>query len=406
MTFRSIFPVVFLLPILMTGCSSQPVIDVEPQSLVSADKEIPDEQLLDVGIVVFDPGLAEEYDEDDLIMPEVRRAEARFIPVHLRNTLQQSGHWGAVRVIPEEIETLDLIINGIIIESDGEVLSLNIIARDATGKVWLDNIYNGELTDVEAYQGNLRGKKDAFQDVYNAIANDLLLIRKKQSAQQIQNIHRVALLRFSEDLLPDAYSGYLIEDENQELKAVRMPAENDPMFERVQRIRGREAMLIDTIDGYYDVYYSDMWDSYEAWRSSHREEVIAYRELQASARKRYALGAAAIAGAIALAVVGVDGTGLISAAMIGGGGYVIKTGYDKSQEAQINADAIKELDQSFDMEVKPQVIDIDGRTVELTGSAQAQFQTWRKMMHDLYAMETGFESPQTDEFSNRPVAPL
>ena len=406
MTFRSIFPVVFLLPILMTGCSSQPVIDVEPQPLVSADKEIPDEQLLDVGIVVFDPGLAEEYDEDDLIMPEVRRAEARFIPVHLRNTLQQSGHWGAVRVIPEEIETLDLIINGIIIESDGEVLSLNIIARDATGKVWLDNIYNGELTDAGAYQGNLRGKKDAFQDVYNAIANDLLLIRKKQTAQQIQNIHRVALLRFSEDLLPDAYSGYLIEDENQELKAVRMPAENDPMFERVQRIRGREAMLIDTIDGYYDVYYSDMWDSYEAWRSSHREEVIAYRELQASARKRYALGAAAIAGAIALAVVGVDGTGLISAAMIGGGGYVIKTGYDKSQEAQINADAIKELDQSFDMEVKPQVIDIDGRTVELTGSAQAQFQTWRKMMHDLYAMETGFESPQTDEFSNRPVAPL
>ncbi len=402
---RFIYPVILFLLVLMAGCSSHQVIDVEPQPLISASEEISDKQLLDVGIVIFDPGLEEEYDEDDLIMPEVRKAEARFIPVHLRNTLQQSGHWGAVRVLPEAVQSLDLIVNGAIIESDGEVLSLHITAVDATGKQWLDNVYNSELTDAKAYQGNLRGKKDAFQDLYNAIANDLLLIRKQQSAKQIENIHRVAMLRFTEKILPDAFSGYVVEDDNQQLQAIRMPAANDPMFSRVQRIHGRDAMLIDTIDGYYDHYYSEMWDSYEAWRNGHREEVIAYRELESAARKRYALGALAIAGAIGLAVAGVDGTGLIQAAMIGGGAYVIKTGYDKSQEAQINADAIKELDESFDLEVQPQVIDIDGRTVELTGSAKAQFQTWRKMMHDLYITETGFESPQADAITATPTAP-
>ena len=355
MNLRILYLVVLLLAILMTGCSNHQVIDVEHNSLVSVDKEIPDDQLLDVGIVIFDPGLKEEYDEDELFMPEVRKAEARFIPVHLRNTLQKSGHWGAVRVIPETTETLDLIINGTIIESDGEVFSLHITARDATGKVWLDNIYNGELTRATPYQGNFRGQKDAFQDVYNAIANDLLLIQQQQSAGQIKNIHRVALLRFAENLLPDAFSGYVIEDEDQLFQAVRMPSEQDPMFDRARRIWGREAMLIDTIDSYYDHFYNEMWDSYEAWRSSHREEVITYRELQASTWKHYLLGAAAIAGGVALALAGINSTGLIQSVMIGGGGYAIKKGYDKSQEAQINADAIKELDESFNLQVKPQV---------------------------------------------------
>ena len=47
---------------LMHGCTSQQTIDVEPQSLLSADREIPDEQLLDVGIVVFEP--AQEEDDE------------------------------------------------------------------------------------------------------------------------------------------------------------------------------------------------------------------------------------------------------------------------------------------------------------------------------------------------------
>ncbi|NOR79369.1 MAG: hypothetical protein GQ529_00825, partial [Methyloprofundus sp.] len=285
--------------ILIHGCASQRTIDVEPQSLLNADRELADEQLFDVGIVVFEPGLV---DDDELLIPEVRKAEARFIPVHLRNTLQQSGNWGAVRVIPENIETLDLIINGTILESDGEVLSLRIIARDATGKVWLNNIYKDKLTNPTASQDNLRGKKDAFQDMYNAIANDLLLIRNQQSYKQIQNIHRVALLRFAQNLAQNAFSAYVVEDKNKLLEAIRMPADNDPMFIRVQKIQAREAMLIDTIDSYYDHFYNEMWDSYAAWRNNHREEMIVYREIQKKAYTRYALGAVAIAGAVALAV--------------------------------------------------------------------------------------------------------
>ena len=50
-------------------------------------------------------------DESDLpeeIYPDIRRAEAKYFPYHLKTTLQSTGHWGAVRVIPNEQVVTDL----------------------------------------------------------------------------------------------------------------------------------------------------------------------------------------------------------------------------------------------------------------------------------------------------------
>ena len=68
--------------------------------LRQAELEIPAEQLLDVGVVIFDIGLPPENEDPEVedkleekgIYRDVRRAEARFFPTHLANTLQLSGH--------------------------------------------------------------------------------------------------------------------------------------------------------------------------------------------------------------------------------------------------------------------------------------------------------------------------
>jgi hypothetical protein len=81
-------------------------------------------------------------DEDALakkrIYPDLRRAESRYFAVLLRNTLESSAQWGAVRVAPETVEFIDLRVNGRIVESDGKRLQLEITAQDAAGRVWLD----------------------------------------------------------------------------------------------------------------------------------------------------------------------------------------------------------------------------------------------------------------------------
>ena len=109
---RLIIFILILNALLFSGCSTSRVVTVRQEPLISAYSEIPEERLLDIGIVIFDPGLEKGYSEDEMIMPGVRKAEARFFHVHLKHTLQQSGQLGAVRVIPSELETPDIIIIG------------------------------------------------------------------------------------------------------------------------------------------------------------------------------------------------------------------------------------------------------------------------------------------------------
>lgn len=383
--------------LLASGCAHQSKQVLEQRSLVSAQMEIPEDQLLDVGVVVFDPGLSEEPGEqEEGNLEEIRKAESRYFATHLKNTLQNSGQWGAVRVVASTEAVTDVQITGRIVESDGEILSIAIIARDVTGRLLLDDVYEQQLEENTSYPDMGRGNREAFQNLYNAVANDLLDARQKLKVKELRSIRKTAMLTFAEDLAPDAFSGYLEEGDDSRTQIVRLPAADDPMVKRMDRMRERDGMLIDTIDGYYDNFYGEMQESYGNWRKIHREELIAKREIEAASRDRYLLGAAAILGAIALEVAGVPGTSILQSVMVVGGAVAIKSGWDKGEEAEIHSDAIKELDQSFESEVKPQVLDVEGQTVKLQGSAETQYENWRHMLRKIYDAETGFEQLEAE----------
>ena len=79
--------------------------------------------------------------------------------------------------------------------------------------------------------------------------------------------------------------------------------------------------------------------------------------------------------------------GGISAASAGA--YLIKSGFDKRAEAQMHMEALEELGQSLEDEVAPQVINLEDRTITLTGSVEEQYGQWREILADLYATEVG-----------------
>ena len=62
---------------------------------------------------------------------------------------------------------------------------------------------------------------------------------------------------------------------------------------------------------------------------------------------------------------------------------------EKGGEAEMHKAALEELATSFEADVEPLLIDVDGRTMRLTGSLEAQFASWRKLLHDLFETETG-----------------
>src|SRR5512141_1309325 len=92
------------------GCMVQETRPLPKLAAVQATSEIPQQELLDVGVRLFDPGIPKGAEEDleaaakKGIYPDIRKAEARFMPNVLRKTLEGSGQWGAVRVIPPTVE--------------------------------------------------------------------------------------------------------------------------------------------------------------------------------------------------------------------------------------------------------------------------------------------------------------
>ena len=108
-----IFFIICITLIITPACTVSEVIDADRTTLDIASLNISENLLLDVGVVKFDPGIPEENDADKTgIYEEIRETESRFFPYHIKATLEKTGYWGSVRVIPSRTVITDVIISG------------------------------------------------------------------------------------------------------------------------------------------------------------------------------------------------------------------------------------------------------------------------------------------------------
>lgn len=387
---RSALAVVFLCG-WTTACTTYQYQTVRSIPAIHAQTEIPEEELLNVAIQAFDPGLnIAKASQERNVSPEVRKAESRFIPFQLKQTLQRTGQWGAVWVTPAETNAADVTIQGKIITSNWEELVLDVKVSDAPGRVWLSKVYRAKANE-SAFSPNPRGNTEPYQNLYNTIANDMLAVRNQLGQQAVRSTRQVAQLKFASALAPTPFNEYLRKTNNGVLTVNRLPARNDPMMARITSIREREYMLLDTLNLHYAKFSQDMAPSYRSWQRASWEEGMAYRDLKRQAMWRKLLGAAAVIGAIAAeASSGTRNSIALREFAIIGGVAAFKSGMDKDTEAEIHADAIQELSSSLQTEVAPLTVDVEGQTRELTGSAEEQYKEWRRLLRQIYTSETGF----------------
>ena len=385
----------------LTGCVTAETKPIPKIAAKQATVHIPEAELLDVGIRVFDPGIPKnlEGDEEALakkrIYPDLRKAEARYMPTLLRATLEETAQWGAVRVIPNSADFVDVIVTGKVVDSNGGFMAVDISATDAAGRVWIKDKRYSSLVDLGAYktQASLKAR-DPFQNVYSQIANDLVAARDKLTALDRENIRRVASLKFAADLAPDAMAGMTAVDKNGITQVARLPAQGDPTLGRIERIRERDTAVVDTVNDYYASFAENMDDSYDSWRQTSFSELEKEMRARSAARTRTVLGAAALIAAIFApnSCSTYDSCRINNAARTAGtmGGIAaVLSGIKKYADARVHADALKELTQSFQAEVAPQVVDVEGHTLRLTGTAEDQYREWRKLLKQLYLEETG-----------------
>ena len=345
----------------LAACASPPE-PAQPFSadLLVADKNLEPQALLDIGLIVFDPGIPEDglTRDRNQIYPGVRHAETRYLPYILRQTLEKSGQWGAVRVLPQPDPSAELLVTGTLLHSNGVELRLHIHAWDASGREWINKVY-ADIAGWGYYRDMPDYRTDAFQDLYNSIANDLYAVRAGLTVAELGRIMDISQLRYATALSPGAFADFLLERSDGTVELKRLPARNDPMLARVERLRQSEYLFIDTVDEQYASFYRSMGPTYSLWRRYSYGQTLELEELQQMQQK-------------------------------GQRGFpAMKQAYDNYKEGKIQQQALKELAESFNTEVEPTAMKLEGQVVRLSGSLQSQYSEWRRLLRAIYAEETG-----------------
>ncbi|MDA0687762.1 MAG: hypothetical protein O2948_03870 [Proteobacteria bacterium] len=387
---KQLFGIV-LIALFLNACATHTVKSTTYTPVIQDSQNVPEELLLDVGVNIFDPGLDEILDEEEeTTNGQIRVAESRYAPYLLAETLQRSANWGIVRVMPNDASPMDVLVNGTILQSNGEAMTMRVQVQDSKGREWYTREYH-EVISQFSYDPQQRQQNDPFQVIYNKIANDLLAYRQSElNSREILEIRTVSEMLFAQRFAEDAFANYLTQDRDGIYQLAALPADNDPLMNRIRNIRERDFMFIDTVQDYYATYVRQMRLPYDSWREQSYVETIELRELRDSARRRFIAGTAAVIGGLAAATqggtYGAQASGVVG---VGAGAYLIKSGFDKQAEAQIHMEALEELGQSLETAVAPRVINLDDRTITLSGTVEEQYTQWREILADLYATEVG-----------------
>ena len=352
----------------LLGACGTPRTDPEQSSLpepedvalaVSQDTEVPLARL-NLSIVVFD---VESEIENSIYssMKQVSSVERRYLPFRLRETLERSGFWGAVRLMPQTDLNSEINVTGKILFSDGVELRLQVLAVDAAGRVWLDRTYYDVTSDLD-YSTDPSYQIDPFQDLYNRISNDLSGSLGSYKKQDRDSLLDIAMLKYARELSPETFGRYLSEDMGV-VTLNGLPSEDDPLFQRVQRIRESEYLFADSVDQHYDSLHKQIGPTYAWWRYYSYELIEGNRKLTKVDATRGATR---------------------------GSWYAMERIYKTYKESKMNEDALRELTNSFDRETEPTVADLAGRVIRLTGTLDRQYEEWRRLLRELYRNETGY----------------
>lgn len=280
------------------------------------------------------------------VFPRVRRIEALYLPFVLRETLVDAHAWGAVRVIPEVDMAAELLVTGTILNSNGETLQLRMRVVDATGHVWLEQDFAGSQ-----------------QELFAQFALSLHAARDSRDEKTLRNIVAVSSLRYAQQLAPAAFDAYLDSAADGTISIRRLPASNDPMLARIERIRGVEYVFTDAIDAKFRELGADIESVYGVWRQ-YRQKFARYQAEEAERIKNTRNTAPR------------------------GSFEAMSSRYENYKWDRQAAQEQEQWAAGFENEMGPTITAIETRVGELEGWIADRYDEWRRILAELFELET------------------
>ncbi|MBT7561263.1 MAG: hypothetical protein HN616_02520 [Proteobacteria bacterium] len=380
--------------VLLGGCATSGGYDVGPgassklvkQSAgVSSRPAVP----LSVVIPVLDPNIPDDPNEyvAKSIWPELRRAEANRFAVKLRDSLADTEAFGSVRVSPDKTATAHLYVNAKILTSNGEDIEIAVRLVDISGKSLMKKTYKHRVTEYQFEDPRLAGK-DLYSTVFELAAKDIAKVARKQKPKRIAELNAIEEMRFAETFSPDYFSNYIRTSSSGKTKLMSLPADDDVMLNRVKSLRIKDQMFVDNMQVDYENFRNDMNEDYILWQKQAFTESKAAREAASAASAKMFLGLLGVVAGAAIANNSSSSLGDYGGAAVAVAGIAtIVDGVQDSKEATAHRESLSEMGRSLNIQLAPQVMEMEDRTVELRGNAVEQYTAWRAYLLDVYNKE-------------------
>lgn len=362
----------FLAFCLVSIGTALPIRDVwaqlQTESGIALDDQARNVSELNVSIALFAPGVPDDPLEQRRLGVDssIREVEAILLPFMLRQVLVETNEWGAVRILPTADLAAELLVSGEILRSDGNALELRVRAVDASGLSWLDDTYaSAPATDVA--RGEDHVDLYGYQALFESIAADLRAARSRLDERSLSNVINISFLRYASELAPSVFDGYLGNGPDDTIELRRLPAEDDPMSQRIERVRRVEYQLIDTVDEKFQELHAEISAIYDLWLDYRRQ--VANFERSETQRV------------------------LTSPTTAPRGSYeAIRSLYDNYKWARMQEQRRDNRAQAFRNEVGPTVERIETRVAELEDWLVQQYEEWRRLLAEIFELETGLET--------------
>ena len=369
---------------------------------------------LDIVVPAFDAGLTSTKDSDAPVWPELRRAEANLFAIELKNALERTEKFGAVRVTPDRSATAAIYVMGRIAESKGHSVEIDLAVADISGrdlvhekggfgfgkrKPKMHDIFKTKSFSLdvdEKFFKNLRHKnQQPYQPLFDEAAAFVVDLLKTNDDKQANDLNKLTDMRFAASFSQDAFAEHM-ETKQGRVILTSLPSENDSMYQKVRAIRVRDQLFVDQLQIDYEQFAAKIAPSYRLWQEQTLTEYQAQKQAKKDAAKA-AVGAALMLGlAIAAGSSAYDnnydpvGDTLATTTMVGAGMIGIGLASDaikSSEEAKMHNDLIKELGESVEIDVAPKVVAFEEKEKELVGDAKEQFSQWRAFLKTIYELE-------------------
>ena len=192
---------------------------------------------------------------------------------------------------------------------------------------------------------------------------NLLAARSSLESKALRNIIEISLLRYAQILAPSAFGDYLLENPDSTFSINRLPASNDPMVGRIERIRGVEYVFTDAVDAKFRELSADVETVYDLWREYRRkfnqfkrEESLRVQTSQSDAQR-----------------------GSYEAILERYEHYKWDRQADEEQEKWAVG---------FENEMGPTITAIEERVEELEGWVEERYSEWQRILDELFELET------------------